>query len=114
MPTQEETVLAAADRLWASGKRPTNRALIAVCGGSARDIAPALRKWWQQKTATDASAPPQRAIADIEQRMDEQRRYFLLQIDNERQRTRELEAQLAAAQRTLARYRKLLSDTTPR
>lgn len=112
MPTRQE-VFAAADKLWTTGRRPSVRSILREVRGSTREVAPLLRTWWIERS-TERRIVASAELADLESgfeaRFDEQRRHFLLQIDAERQRNRELEVQLAAAQSQLSRYRKLLGN----
>lgn len=109
---KRKDVFAAADALWMKGVRPSVRKVTQCVRGSARDITPLVRAWWIERS-TERRAVAGEEVKQLEERMDEQRRYYMAQIDSARQEAKKASEMLTAAQRTLDRYRKLIKDTTP-
>ncbi|GAB3645177.1 DNA-binding protein [Ramlibacter alkalitolerans] len=119
-------VFRAADALYARGTRPTVRAVRdELGGGSFKHISPALSAWWKQPkhAQTPAAAAPQEAedhwaeereklVAEAAareklayDRLEGTRRHLLLQADTDRQRVRQLEAELAQAREVMKAQR---------
>ena len=111
MATRKD-VFAAADALWMKGVRPSVRKVTKSVRGSARDIAPLVRAWWIERS-TERRAVAGEEVKQLEERMDEQRRYYMAQIDAARQEAKRAAETLLATQRTLDRYRHLIKETTP-
>lgn len=108
--TSRTQVFETADRLWLADTKPSVRKIIRSVGGSARDVSPLLSAWWIERSS-ERRGVATAELATLEERFDEQRRFFLMQLDAERQKTREREQEIQVLRGQLARYRKLLGDT---
>lgn len=111
MPDRK-TVFSVADSIWLQGTRPSVRNVRNITGGSCRDIGPLLKVWWHERTS-ERRAVAHNDLARLEEQFDEQRRYYMMQIDNARTEARVLQQQLAAAVEKINYYKKILKDEVP-
>lgn len=107
-----KTVFEIADSLWAAGRRPSVRNVRERIGGSFRDISPLVALWWHERSKPKAQPVDgsDERVADAEARMEEQRRFYMMQIDAARTEARDLRARLALAEKRIANYGKLLKE----
>lgn len=107
-----KSVFEIADSLWAAGRRPSVRNVRERSGGSFRDISPLVALWWHErsKPKVQPDAGVDERVADAEARMDEQRRFYMMQIDAARTEARELRARLSQAEKRIVNYGRLLKD----
>lgn len=107
-----KTVFSVADSIWLRGTKPSVRNVRDITGGSYRDIGPLLKVWWHERTS-ERKAVAHNDLARLEEQFDEQRRYYMMQIDLARTETRTLQQQLQAAVAKIDYYKKLLKDEVP-
>ncbi len=107
-----KSVFEIADNLWAAGRRPSVRTVRERLGGSFRDISPLVALWWHERSKSKAQpdAGSDERVADAEARMEEQRRFYMMQIDAARTEARELRSRLAQAEKRIVNYGRLLKE----
>ena len=104
-------VFQTADRLWVDGTKPSVRKIISEVGGSARDVAPLLKLWWLERSHERRNVAGAE-LGRLEQQYDDQRRFYMQQIDNARQEAKAAQDSLSKAQTIIQYYKKLLKDSS--
>ena len=104
-------ILRTADILWAQGVKPSVRKVSALIGGSARDITPVLRVWWDDRTRLQPSKGDD--LARMEKLLETERNHYMRQIDTERQTVIKLEAEIRRLNNMVAHYKKVLREEAP-
>ena len=68
--------------------------------------------WWYERSQDrrDATGGD---LAKLEVQFDEQRRFFMLEIDKARQEKKAIELELVKAQGQIERYKKIFKDGAP-
>lgn len=100
-----------ADILWAQGVKPSVRKVMALMGGSPRDIAPVLKVWWDDRARIQPSKGDE--VTRLELLLESERDHYMRQIDAERQNSLRLMGEVKRLSGIIAHYKSVLREEAP-
>ena len=104
-------IISTADTIWAQGVKPSVRKVRSLIGGSARDITPVLRVWWNDRIRLQPSKGDD--LARMEKLLETERNHYMRQIDAERQTVLKLEVEVRRLTNMVVHYKKILREDAP-